>query len=48
MYDEVGTGRKMKGADAWVEAYTGWIEAFPDVKGRFRAFSLRGIRRQWS
>ena len=34
VYDEVGTGRKMKGADAWVAAYKGWIEAFPDVKGR--------------
>jgi steroid delta-isomerase-like uncharacterized protein len=34
VYDEVGTGRKLKGADAWVETYKGWIEAFPDVQGK--------------
>lgn len=33
VYDEVGTGRKIKGADQWVEAYKGWFQAFPDVKG---------------
>jgi steroid delta-isomerase-like uncharacterized protein len=33
VYDEVGTGRKLKGADQWVEAYQGWFQAFPDVKG---------------
>jgi steroid delta-isomerase-like uncharacterized protein len=34
VYDEVGTGRKMKGADQWVEAYQGWFKAFPDVQGK--------------
>ena len=33
VYDEVGTGRKIKGADQWVEAYQGWFQAFPDVQG---------------
>ncbi len=40
VYDEIGTGRKMKGADPWVEAYQGWTAAFPDVKGKItNAFS---------
>jgi steroid delta-isomerase-like uncharacterized protein len=34
VYDEVGTGRKMKGADQWVEAYQGWFQGFPDVQGK--------------
>ncbi|MEX0683156.1 MAG: ester cyclase [Dehalococcoidia bacterium] len=42
VYDEVGTGRKTKGADAWVEAYKGWIEAFPDVVGKVSAVHAAG------
>jgi steroid delta-isomerase-like uncharacterized protein len=42
VYDEVGTGRKMKGADAWVEAYKGWIAAFPDVQGKITAAYASG------
>jgi steroid delta-isomerase-like uncharacterized protein len=34
VYDEVGSGRKIKGADQWVEAYKGWFQAFPDVQGK--------------
>ena len=34
VYDEVGTGRKINGADQWVEAYQGWFQAFPDVQGK--------------
>jgi steroid delta-isomerase-like uncharacterized protein len=34
VYDEVGTGRKITGADQWVEAYKGWFQAFPDVQGK--------------
>lgn len=33
VYDEVGTQRCIEGADAWVEAWEGWMQAFPDVKG---------------
>ena len=42
VYDEVGTGRKMKGADAWVDAYKGWISAFPDVVGKVSAIHAAG------
>src|SRR5439155_19484184 len=33
VYDEVGTQRKMQGADAWVQAWEVWRQALPDVKG---------------
>jgi steroid delta-isomerase-like uncharacterized protein len=33
VYDEVGTQRKMQGADAWVQAWEQWRRALPDVKG---------------
>jgi steroid delta-isomerase-like uncharacterized protein len=42
VYDEVGTGRLIKGADAWTEAYQGWIEAFPDVQGKISAVHAAG------
>jgi steroid delta-isomerase-like uncharacterized protein len=32
-YDEVATGRKTSGADATIEAWKGWAQAFPDSKG---------------
>jgi steroid delta-isomerase-like uncharacterized protein len=33
VYDEVATGRKVTGADAAIEAWKGWAQAFPDAKG---------------
>ncbi len=42
VYDEVGTGRKIKGADQWVEAYQGWFQAFPDVKGNITSSFASG------
>ena len=42
VYDEVGTGRVLKGADAWTEAYKGWIAAFPDVQGKISAVHAAG------
>src|ERR1700737_3035556 len=33
VYDEVGTGRKSQGADAWLQVWEQWRSAFPDVKG---------------
>ena len=35
-YDEVATGRKTSGADATLEAWKGWAQAFPDSKGTFQ------------
>jgi steroid delta-isomerase-like uncharacterized protein len=35
-YDEVATGRKTSGADAAIEAWKGWAQAFPDSKGTFQ------------
>ena len=32
-YDEVGTNRKFQGADAWLQVWEQWRNAFPDVKG---------------
>jgi steroid delta-isomerase-like uncharacterized protein len=36
VYDEVGSQRRMRGADQLVEAYQGWKRAFPDGKGTIR------------
>jgi steroid delta-isomerase-like uncharacterized protein len=33
VYDEVPTARKLTGADATLEAWKGWAQAFPDSKG---------------
>lgn len=33
VYDEVGTQRRLQGADQLVEAYQGWKQALPDGKG---------------
>jgi steroid delta-isomerase-like uncharacterized protein len=33
VYDEVGTNRKFQGADAWLQVWEQWRNAFPDVKG---------------
>jgi steroid delta-isomerase-like uncharacterized protein len=37
VYEEIGTGRKVTGADATLETWRGWAEAFPDSIGTFRA-----------
>ena len=34
LYDEVGTGRKLRGAGEIIPALQGWKEAMPDVKGK--------------
>ena len=33
VYDEVGSQRRIQGADEMVEAYKGWKQALPDGKG---------------
>jgi steroid delta-isomerase-like uncharacterized protein len=37
VYEEMGTGRKLTGADATLEAWRGWAQAFPDSVGTYRA-----------
>jgi steroid delta-isomerase-like uncharacterized protein len=40
LYDEVGTGRRVEGADPTLAAWKGWAQAFPDSKGSFdRAYA---------
>ncbi|TMB95946.1 MAG: hypothetical protein E6J42_09910, partial [Chloroflexi bacterium] len=36
VYDEIGTQRKMKGADELVQAYQAWKQAIPDGKGTIK------------
>jgi steroid delta-isomerase-like uncharacterized protein len=36
VYEELGTGRKLTGPDATVEAWKGWAQAFPDSAGTYR------------
>jgi len=33
IYDEIGSQRRLQGADQMVEAYKGWKQAIPDGKG---------------
>lgn len=35
-YDEVASGRRIKGADEALEAWKGWAQAFPDSKATFQ------------
>ncbi len=37
VYEEMGTGRKVTGADAVLEAFKGWAQAFPDSAAAYRA-----------
>jgi steroid delta-isomerase-like uncharacterized protein len=37
VYEEMGTGRKLTGAEATLESYKGWAQAFPDSVGTYRA-----------
>jgi predicted ester cyclase len=36
MYIETGTGRRVEGADAYIELAQGWKRAFPDTTGTIR------------
>jgi steroid delta-isomerase-like uncharacterized protein len=36
VYDEIATGRKLTGADAALEVWKGWAQAFPDSKASFQ------------
>ncbi len=42
VYDEVGSQRRMQGADQLVEAYQGWKRALPDGKGTIRSAFASG------
>jgi steroid delta-isomerase-like uncharacterized protein len=35
-YEEMATGRKTAGADAAIELWKGWADAFPDSRAEFR------------
>ena len=41
-YDEVGTGRNLRGAHDVVAAWKGWAAAFPDSKATFEAAHVSG------
>jgi len=36
VYEEIGTGRRIQGADAYVQVIQEWKRAFPDAKGTIR------------
>jgi len=36
VYDEVGSQRRVQGADQLVQAYQGWKQALPDGKGKIK------------
>jgi steroid delta-isomerase-like uncharacterized protein len=42
VYTETGTGRRVEGADAYVELCQGWKAAFPDVAGTIRTAIASG------
>jgi len=42
VYDEIGTQRKMKGADELVQAYQAWKQAIPDGKGTIKDTLVSG------
>jgi predicted ester cyclase len=42
VYAETGTGRRVEGADAYVELVQGWKVALPDVRGTIRAAIVGG------
>ena len=41
-YDEVATGRTTTGADAAIELWKGWAQAFPDAKGTIHNTHVTG------
>jgi steroid delta-isomerase-like uncharacterized protein len=42
LYEEVGTGRRIEGADETVAAWKGWAQAFPDSKASFDQIHVAG------
>lgn len=42
VYDEVGTRRKLQGADAVISVWQGWAQAFPDSKATFHSALVSG------
>ena len=42
VYTETGTGRRVEGADAYVELCQGWKAAFPDAVGTIRSAIASG------
>jgi steroid delta-isomerase-like uncharacterized protein len=41
-YDEVGTGRNLRGAPDVIAAWQGWADAFPDSNATFEAAHVSG------
>jgi steroid delta-isomerase-like uncharacterized protein len=42
VYEETGTGRRIEGADAYVELCMGWRQTFADVKGTIHNTAASG------
>jgi steroid delta-isomerase-like uncharacterized protein len=42
IYEETGTGRRIEGADAYVQLCIGWKETFADVAGTVRTTAASG------
>ena len=42
VYDEVGTQRKVQGADQVIDAWKGWATAFPDSRASFTNAQVSG------
>ncbi len=42
VYDEVGTRRKLRGADETIAVWQGWAQAFPDSKATFHSALVSG------
>ncbi|MGH7527462.1 MAG: ester cyclase, partial [Gemmatimonadales bacterium] len=42
VYDEVGTRRKLQGADEVIAVWQGWAQAFPDSKATFHGALVSG------
>jgi len=42
VYDEVATGRKPQGAEAVIQVWQGWAQAFPDSKASFNNALVSG------
>ena len=42
VYDEVGSQRKFRGPDAYIQCWEQWRRAFPDVKGTITSTVLSG------
>jgi len=42
VYEEIGTGRRVQGVDAYLELLRGWRQGFPDVGGKVTSDIQRG------